>query len=493
MYSIHLKYFPLTSYRPDKVSKWIGVLLAISTDAGMLVFPNIHYIWLLFIPLKGIAMNEEVPYRSSKNVTQEDFGTKREFSGWVQDTRILGGISFLILRDRYGTLQIVAPKKRVSPEVYDIITSIPRESVIRVVGEVKESKQAQKGWEVLPSKIEVLSKASSPLPMGVVDKVNVELDTRFNHRYMDLRRPEIRAIFEIKSMMLEAIDEYMHEKGFVEVFTPKIVASGAEGGATLFPIRYFDRQAYLAQSPQLYKQMLMSTGFDRVFEIAPAFRAEPSDTVRHVSEFISFDGEVAFIKSQRDVLDIIEGCMQHVIRFIIENGSDQLSSLNREVKLPREPYPVLTYTDALDILSSNGKEIPEGEDIDTEGEKILGEIMKEKGYEMYWIIEYPEETKPFYIMEKEEGLSHSFDLEYKGQEISSGGQREHRYEHLIKRMEKKGLKPENFEFYLNAFRYGMPPHGGWGIGIERVLQMMLDLPNIREAILFPRDRNRLVP
>lgn len=438
-------------------------------------------------------MNEEASHRNSREVTREDFGKKREFHGWVQDTRILGGISFLILRDRYGTLQIVAPRKKVPSEVYDIITSIPRESVIRVIGEVKESKQARNGWEVLPSKIEVLSEAASPLPMGVVDRVKVELDTRFNHRYMDLRRPEIRAIFEIKSMMLEAIDEYMRKKEFVEVFTPKLVASGAEGGATLFPIEYFDRQAYLAQSPQLYKQMLMATGFDRVFEIAPAFRAEPSDTVRHVSEFISFDGEMAFIKSQRDVLDMIEGCMQHTIRFIMENGADQLSILDREVRLPREPYPVITYNEALDILSSCGKEIPEGEDIDTEGEKILGEIMNEKGYEMYWIIEYPEEIKPFYIMEKDGGLSHSFDLEYRGQEISSGGQREHRYEYLVERMKRKGLKPENFEFYLNAFRYGMPPHGGWGIGIERVLQMMLDLQNIREAILFPRDRNRLVP
>jgi len=438
-------------------------------------------------------MNEEASHRNSREVTREDFGKKREFHGWVQDTRILGGISFLILRDRYGTLQIVAPRKKVPSEVYDIITSIPRESVIRVIGEVKESKQARNGWEVLPSKIEVLSEAASPLPMGVVDRVKVELDTRFNHRYMDLRRPEIRAIFEIKSMMLEAIDEYMRKKEFVEVFTPKLVASGAEGGATLFPIEYFDRQAYLAQSPQLYKQMLMATGFDRVFEIAPAFRAEPSDTVRHVSEFISFDGEMAFIKSQRDLLDMIEGCMQHTIRFIMENGADQLSMLDREVRLPREPYPVITYNEALDILSSCGKEIPEGEDIDTEGEKILGEIMNEKGYEMYWIIEYPEEIKPFYIMEKDGGLSHSFDLEYRGQEISSGGQREHRYEYLVERMKRKGLKPENFEFYLNAFRYGMPPHGGWGIGIERVLQMMLDLQNIREAILFPRDRNRLVP
>jgi nondiscriminating aspartyl-tRNA synthetase len=438
-------------------------------------------------------MSEEVPTRNSRNVSESDYDKERQFYGWAQETRILGGISFLILRDRNGIIQITAPKKKVSVQVFDALSSIPRESVLRIVGEVKESRQARMGWEVIPSQIEVLSKALSPLPMGVVDKVNVEPDTRFNHRYMDLRRPEVRAIFELKSIALDVIYDYLRENGFIEVFTPKIVASGAEGGATLFPVQYFDVQAFLAQSPQLYKQMLMATGLDRIFEISPAFRAEPSNTVRHVSEFISFDGEMAFIRSQRDVLDMIEGCMQRMFRHIEREGQAQLSLLGREISIPKDPYPILTYDEVLDILSSNGKEIQQGEDIDTEGEKILGQVMIEKGHEMYWIIEYPEESKPFYIMEKEGNLSHSFDLDYRGQEISSGGQREHRYDCLVDRMIKKGLNPEDFRFYLNAFQYGMPPHGGWGIGLERLIQAALELPNIREAILFPRDRNRLVP
>jgi len=438
---------------------------------------------------------DEIPdLRNSGNVTEDDFEKERSFMGWVQEVRALGGISFLILRDRFGTLQVTAPKKRVDPIVFESINSVSRESVVRITGKIKSSGKAKRGWEIIPTGFEILSRADSPLPMGVIDKVNVEVDTRFNNRYIDLRRPEIRAIFEIKSQVVGAIGEYLREKGFIEVFTPKIVASGAEGGATLFPIEYFEGDAYLAQSPQLYKQMLMSSGLDMVFEVSPAFRAEPSDTIRHVSEFISFDGEMSFISSQRDVMNVMEGCMQHIMVSVSERCGHQLEILNTEVSLPRTPYPIVSYSDAVDILASEGKDIGEMGDIDTEGEKMLGDIMLEKGCEMYWIMEYPEESKPFYIMEKDgTPLSYSFDLDYHGQEISSGGQREHRYDRLVERMKRKGLELDAFQFYLKSFAYGMPPHGGWGIGLERVVQNMLDLPNIREAILFPRDRNRLVP
>ncbi|MEM2944426.1 MAG: aspartate--tRNA(Asn) ligase [Methanomassiliicoccales archaeon] len=438
-----------------------------------------------------VATNSE---RNSKTITTEDFGKEVIVKGWVQEIRNLGGISFVILRDRYGLIQITIHKKSTPLYLYEALTTVPRESVILVSGIVKESKQAKKGYEIIPKNCKILSEARTPLPLGVVDKVNVEVETRFNNRHLDLRKPEIRAIFEIKSIVLRKIDEFLKSRDFVEVFTPKIVASGAEGGATLFPVQYFEKKAYLAQSPQLYKQMLMATGLDRVYEIAPAFRAEPSDTIRHVSEFVSFDGEMAFIESQRDVLDMIEGCLQHVISGVIESCGNLLDLIGCAVTLPRSPYPVVTYSQAVDMLSSEGMNVEEGEDLGTEGEKLLGEIMMAKGYEMYWIIEYPEKSKPFYIMEKEGTVfSHSFDLDYKGQEIASGGQREHRYPKLIERMEKKGLNISSFDFYLSAFAYGMPPHGGWGLGLERFVQKMLNLSNIREAILFPRDRNRLSP
>ena len=430
--------------------------------------------------------------RDSGNIGKEDGIVT--VNGWVQDIRNLGGISFITLRDRHGTLQITMPKKKIDPELFESLTKLPRESVISVTGEVKESNQTVLGIEVIPSSFKLYSEAGVPLPMGVVDKVNVEMDTRLNHRFMDLRKPEARAVFEIRSLVVQLISEAMISNGFVNINTPKIVASGAEGGATLFSIDYFERKAYLAQSPQLYKQMLMSTGLDRVFELGPAFRAEHSNTNRHVTEFISFDGEMSWIEKQEDVMAMIENVIDHVLTNLKEKGKKYLDIIGKEMTIPKRPYPILTYTECLKMVVERGLPLKDGDDLGTEGEKIVGDIMSERGNDMYFIVEYPEEAKPFYIMEKDgTDRSFSFDLDYKGQEISSGGQREHRYPELLRRMEKKGLDTKDFDSYLDAFRYGMPPHGGWGIGVDRVVTKILDLPNVREAILFPRDIGRLTP
>ena len=431
-------------------------------------------------------------HRDSATITVND--TSVTVKGWVQDIRNLGGISFLILRDRYGTIQITMPKKKIEPELFGSLTTLSRESVVSITGEVKKSDQTELGLEIIPTSFELYSPAAVPLPMGVIDKVNVEMDTRLNNRFIDLRKPEIRAIFELKSLMLELLNEAMLKNGFSQVFTPKIVEAGAEGGSSLFKLDYFGRPAYLAQSPQLYKQMLMSTGLDRIYEIGPAFRAEHSNTNRHVTEFISFDGEMSWISSQSDVMRMIEKIVDHILKGLKERGKRQLKVLGKEVNVPSVPYPTLTYAECLKMVRSKGMDLKDGDDLGTEGEKLIGDIMSEKGFDLYWISEYPELEKPFYIMEKDgTSYSYSFDLDYKGQEISSGGQREHRIDRLEARMRKKGLNPDDFNFYLDAFRYGMPPHGGWGIGLERLLVKMLDLPNIREAILFPRDLSRLTP
>ena len=430
--------------------------------------------------------------RDSSNISLDD--ATATVQGWVQDVRNMGGISFLTLRDRFGTIQITMPKKKIDPELFGLLTKLSRESVISVTGEVKASKQTALGLEIIPTSAEVYSEAQVPLPMGVIDKVNVEMDTRLNNRFIDLRKPEVKAIFELKAMMVELIEEAVRENGFTQVYTPKIGAAGAEGGAELFQVKYFDRPAYLAQSPQLYKQILMSTGLNRVFEIGPAFRAELSNTNRHVTEFISFDGEMAFIENEEEVMAMIEEIVDHVLVGLKERGTKQLEILGKEITVPARPYPILKYCDCLKIVQDAGLDLKDGDDLGTEGEKIIGDYMAEKNQDLYFIAEYPEEAKPFYIMEKDgTPYSYSFDLDYRGQEISSGGQREHRYDVLVARMEKKGLDPNDFGFYLDAFRYGMPPHGGWGIGIERLLVKMLDLPNIREAILFPRDPSRLSP
>ena len=433
----------------------------------------------------------------SSEITKDKFGQQVTVGGWVQDLRNLGGISFLQLRDRDGVIQITTLKKK-SKELFDLVASIPRESVILVTGSVKESKEARAGFEVLPDSVTILNKAEAPLPLGVVDKVGADLDTRLNNRFLDLRKEDVRAIFQLEAKAVEGIRRYLMGNGFVEVSTPKIVAAGAEGGSTLFPIKYFDRSAYLAQSPQLYKQNLMGTGLDRIFEIAHAYRAEASDTIRHIAEFISLDVEMAFIESSEDVMAVAEGIALSGIEHVREHAQIELGRLGKTVPQPLTPFPRVKYKEAVEMVKAEGLKIEHGDDLGTEGEKALGDVMmREKKAELYFITEFPTSLKrgTFYAKRYDDDPETTgyFDLDYRGQEIVSGGQREHRYDVLTEQMRENNLSLESFEFYLKAFRFGMPPHGGFGFGVERFVQKMLDLPNIREAVLYPRDRSRLVP
>ena len=432
--------------------------------------------------------------RALTSVGPADAGKPTTLAGWVEDVRNLGGIAFLIVRQRDGTFQATV-KKKGNEALFDAVSKIVRESVVAVHGTVQPNAQVRNGWELLANAVDVLGPAAAPLPLPVADKVGAEMDTRFDNRFLDLRKPERRAIFRVRSVALAAFHEHMAAQGFVEVHTPKLAGAGAEGGATLFETAYFGRRAYLSQSPQLYKQILMSTGLDRVYEIAPAFRAEPSDTVRHVTEFTSFDAELSWIEGPEDVLRILEGAVVHAVERVRADARDDLALLHADPKVPTLPLRRIPYAEALEILRGRGKRVRDGDDIDTEAEKLLGTVLAEERTELYFLTEYPMAIKPFYIMAKpdEPDVSYSFDLEYKGDEMASGGQREHRYDALVAQIRSKGLNPDSFEFYLKAFRYGMPPHGGWGFGIDRFVQKLLDLPNIREAILFPRDRVRLVP
>ncbi len=434
------------------------------------------------------------PFKGLRQIGEEDFDREVAAAGWLEEVRNLGGIAFLLLRQREGTLQVTTVKAD-NEKVFKELTGLPRESVVAVRGTVRENSKVRNGFEILPDSYFVLSQSAKPLPLGVVDKVGAEMDTRIDNRFIDLRKAEVRSVFQLRSHINDGLREYMRLTGFVETQTPKIISAGAEGGATLFKVDYFGRKAYLAQSPQLYKQMLMATGLDRVYEIAPAFRAELSDTVRHTSEFISFDGEMAFIRSQEDVLRVLEEAFVHSLKHIKQVSKEELEILGVDPVIPKTPVPRLHYEEAREILAEEGKKVGAGEDIDTEAEKILGNAMKREGHILYYIVEYPSEIKPFYIMvnDEEPEYSHSFDLDYKGDEMASGGQREHRYDELVRRLRHKGLDPEDFEFYLKAFRYGMPPHGGWGFGLDRFVAKVAELDNIREAILFPRDRNRLSP
>ncbi len=417
-------------------------------------------------------------------------GNTVTIGGWVDNIRLMGGIAFLTVRDKLGFTQVTLPKKKVGA-LFDTLGDITKESVVAVTGTLQASEQAPNGIEIIPTDIEVLSKAETPLPMDVSGKLESELETRLDSRFMDLRQPKVTAIFSIRDQVLTAIRNYMEDAGFIEVHTPKIVSAGAEGGAALFPVEYFGQKAYLSQSPQLFKQALMATGLDRIYEIAPAFRAEESNTTRHVSEFLMLDYEQAFIESMGEPMETLEECMKSVVEHVIKEEKASLEILEVKLKVPETPFPRISFAEAKKALAKNGKEIED--DLDTEAEKKLGELMGKKGYDWYFINEFPAHGKPFYIMEETDGNSWSFDLDYKGQELASGGQREHRYAELVERMKKLGIKTNDFGFYLNSFKYGMPPHGGGGLGVDRLVQKLLGLNNVRETVLFPRAKTRLVP
>ncbi|HEX17580.1 MAG TPA: aspartate--tRNA(Asn) ligase [Thermoplasmatales archaeon] len=431
------------------------------------------------------------PYRThySKELSQDSDGKEVVVAGWVEDIRNLGSIAFIILRDRQGTLQITTFKKE-HPEVFKKLVSLSRESVISVRGICRANDKVRNGYEIIPKDVEILSRAETPLPMGIVDKVNVEMDTRLDNRFLDLRREEVRAIFLIRDKIIDSAREFLRKEGFIEVHTPKIISSASEGGTNLFRIKYFERDAFLAQSPQLYKQMLMATGFDRVYEIGWYFRAEEHNTRRHLNESTAIDVEMAFIENEEDVMKILERMILHICRRI--EGMEELSRLGIEITAPSLPLPRIRYDEAIDMIRKKGLEIKWGSDLGSDEERAVGDVMKERGVSFYFITKYPLDAKPFYTM-PEGNLSRSFDLFCNGIEIASGSQRIHDHDLLEKRLREDGLDPDDFKAYLKAFRYGMPPHGGFGMGIERLVMSLLDLKNIRECILFPRDRNRLTP
>lgn len=432
-------------------------------------------------------------YRSrySKDVTKKDYDTSVVVAGWVEDIRNLGSIAFIILRDQKGTLQLTILKKK-TPELFEQLTSLSRESVISAKGLCKGNEKVRNGYEILPETVEILSIAETPLPLGVVDKVEADFDTRLDNRVLDLRKPETQAIFKIRNVVLAAAHEYLRSQHFLEVHTPKIIASSSEGGTDMFKLRYFEKEAFLAQSPQLYKQSLMATGLDRVYEIAWYFRAEEHNTRRHLNESTAIDVEMAFITDEEDVMKILE----HLVHAMWKRAgecNEELEVLKKTLTVPKLPFARIRYDEAVDKLHDRKSPIQWGQDLGTEDEKLLGEIMKEEEKEFYFITKYPLESKPFYTMPEDDTHSRGFDLECKGVEVSSGSQRIHDVNLLKERLKACKLDPKDFDAYLKAFRYGMPPHGGFGFGIERFVMELLDLNNIRECILFPRDRTRLTP
>jgi len=412
-------------------------------------------------------------------------------AGWVQRIRKLGALTFIILQDSKGEIQVTLKKGVVPDEVFEK-SDVPHQSSIAVTGLVKEFKKAKKGVEIVPSEIKVFNHAPEQLPLDMTGKTMSDLDTRLNHRALDLRLPRNQAIYRIQYEMLKSIRKVLDKNKFIEVVTPKIIGTATEGGTELFHFKYFDKDAYLSQSAQLYKEQL-TVPFERVFELGSCYRAEKSFTNRHICEIYTLDIEMAF-SNMYDVFKVMEEVLSKTTKDIKKNCVEDLEILGilETFETPRKPFKRHTYTDIINLLQKKtDMKIEWGEDISTEAYRALNEYLP--GY--YWITHWPTEAKPFYIRpsEKDPKISESFDLQKGWLELASGGTRVHEKDLLIKRLKNQGLDPKSFKSHLDTFDYGMPPHAGIGFGIGRFLTILTDVDQIKETVLYPRTPDRLTP
>jgi len=421
-----------------------------------------------------------------KDIKQK-VGTKVQIMGRVMNARLLSNVSFLQVQDYSGTVQTVW-EKAVEAKVGD---------AIEIFGEVREDKRAKGGCEILGEELKIISANVEDLPIDLSKKdLNLQLPTLLDWRVLSLRHPKVQAIFKLYDLLLKHYGLVMREHGFTEIKTPKILGAASEGGANFFKIKYFDQNAYLAQSPQFYKQIMVGV-FERVFEIGSTFRAEPHFTTRHVNEYISLDAEMGFITSFRDVGEMLNKILIEIFAKIKKEGAEWLAMHGIEDIVVPEKIPSVKLAEIREIVKKKyDYTIPEDTDIDPEGERLAGRWAKEEhNSDFVFITNYFWKDKPFYTMPSPENPEETegFDLLYKGMEIATSNQRIHKYDELIANMKKKGIKPDGMEHYLDVFKFAMPPHGGWGMGSERIIQQMLNLGSIKEAILFPRDVKRLSP
>ncbi len=409
--------------------------------------------------------------------------------GFVQEVRDLGGIRFIIMQDSTGTIQITIPKKRIAPEVLQKSDLLQKRFSIAVKGTVKKTNMTPRGIEIIPTELKLLNTAIEQLPIDITGKTPANIEARLDARALDLTTETTLAVFKIQHTATQAIRSFLFEKGYLEVHTPRIIASATEGGAELFSVKYFDQTAYLAQSPQLYKEQL-TMSMEKVFEVGPFFRAEESHTRRHLSEFTSVDIEQAFANAD-DVMALLEQVIHHVFVTVKEKCANELHLLKYKFEVPELPFKRLTYTEVLASLKEHGVEIPWGEDIPTEAFRELGKLYPF----FYFVTDWPSKAKTFYIKPRKDNpeVCEGFDLMWRYIELVSGGTRIENKEQLMGRMQEKGLNPASFKFHLQAFDWGMPPHAGWAIGLERLTMILSGRKNIREATLYPRDRVRLTP
>ncbi len=415
--------------------------------------------------------------------------------GWVSEIRNLGKVRFIVIRNWNEKIQLTLKRGITPDELFDITENLTQESVIEAVGkELKEKRAKSVDREILPKIIKIHSISQSKLPLDPNWKVPALLPTRLDNRPLDLRRPKIQAIFKIESSLISGMEEWLRDNGFMKVFTPAIIGAASESGAEVFKVQYFDRDAYLRQDPQLHRQLTILGGFERIYDLGVNWRAELSHTPRHLSEFRSMAVEMAFIESEQDTMRVEEELIKAGIKRVIEEREKELRILDIDLSLPKTPFPELRFPQVYDILEEMGKEIEYGDDYDTESERLLWEYVKQDYHtDFFFVNRFPFKAKPFYVMKEDNIWARSVDLLYKGLELSSGGQREHRYDVLISQIMEKGLDPKSLEWFTKFFAYGAPPHGGFAVGIERLIMKLLNLNNIKEAALFPRDPERVLP
>jgi len=417
--------------------------------------------------------------------------------GWVQTVRNQGKIGFIILRDLSGSAQAVVLKAEET--AFAALEGLTHESAVALTGEVVKAEQAPGGIEVKAKEIEVLSLAEPELPIQVYEKgeTEAELNKRLDWRWLDLRKPEKQLIFKVWTVMDRAFHAHLTDEGFMQVYSPKLTSTPSEGGAEVFEVAYFDRKAYLTQSPQFYKQMAIASGFEKVFEVGPVFRAEPSFTTRHATEFTGYDLEMAYVTSHHDVMDTQEKLLVAMLAAVEKEHGDEIEkTYGQKAIVPKTPFPRVSMAEAKKLLAKAKIPIHGEGDLNPEEERALSAMIeKEHGHQWVFVTDYPVAVRPFYHMRHADNpkLTKSYDLLYKGLEVTTGAQREHRHDVLVEQAKEKGMDVEQLQFYLNFFRYGCPPHGGLGMGPNRLLMRLLDLPSLREAMFIYRGPHRLTP
>lgn len=416
-------------------------------------------------------------------------GKEVRINGWIHRIRKIGKIGFLLVRDRSGIVQCVVNTKEVE------IKGLKLESVVEITGQSIENESCKTGIEIQVSTLIIISAVKEDLPIEInKESMDINLDVLLNNRVIGLRNPRINAVFKIQAALAQGFSQFLIQQGFTQIFTPKIVAEGTEGGTNLFTVKYFDKEAYLAQSPQFYKQMMVGAGYERVFEIGHVYRAESHDTKRHLNEYVSMDLEMGFIENEFEIMELETQLLRYMLQYVGKTCASELELLDTNIPVIPAEIPKLKLSEAIQLLGTQyGKENLEG-DLDPEGEVLISKYIKEKyDSDFVFLTHYPQSKRPMYTMPAESWETHSFDLIFRGLEITTGGQRIHQYEQLKDNMVKHGLDPNKFEGYLSVFKFGMPPHGGLAIGLERITAMLLGFDNVREATLFPRDKSRLIP